>query len=100
MSNKSKEKKVKRKKKSWIEEKQMLLVVSGQTFLWALYLVTMESGVVIGPSLGRANATCSVTHTTSLWSQTASSLTRVQTQCLALLNKGRIKSLSHLIALF
>lgn len=78
----------------------MLLVVNRQTFLWALSLVTMESEVVIGPSLGRANATCSVTHTPSLWSQNASSLTRVQTQCLVLLNKERIKSHCHLIALF
>lgn len=95
--------KVKRKgekKRSRKEEKQMLLVVSGQTFLWALYLVTMESEVVIGPSHGRAKATCSVTHTPSLWSQTASSLTGVQTQCLVPLNKERIKSLCHLIALF
>lgn len=30
----------------------MSLVVSGQTFLWTLYLVTVESEVVIGPSLG------------------------------------------------
>lgn len=74
----------------------MLLVVSRQTFLWALLLVTVESEVVIG----RATATCSVTHTPSLWSQTTSSLTRVQTQCLVLLNKERIKSLCHLIALF
>lgn len=78
----------------------MLLVVSRQTFLWALYLVTVESEVVIGPSLGCANATYSVTHTPSLGSQTASSMTRVQTQCLVLLNKERIKSLCHLIALF
>lgn len=62
------------------EEKQMLLVVSAQTFLRALYLVSMVSEVVIGMSVGRANATCSVTHTLSLWSQTASSATsRVQT---------------------
>lgn len=78
----------------------MRLVVSRQTFLWALYLVTVESEVVIGPSLSQANATCTVTHTPSLWSQTTSTLTGVQTHCLVLLNKERIKSLCHLIALF
>lgn len=57
----------------------MLLIVSGQTFLWPLYLVTVESEVVIGQSLGCARATCTITHTPSLWRQNASSLTRVQT---------------------
>lgn len=88
------------KRKKSKEEKQMLLIVSRQTFLWTLYMVAMESEVVIGPSHGSANATCSVTRSPSLWSQTASSVTRVQTRCLVLLNKERIKSLCHLIALF
>lgn len=57
----------------------MLLIVRRQTFLWPLYLVTVESEVVIGLSLGCASATCTVTHTPSLWRQNVSSLTRVQT---------------------
>lgn len=58
MSNKRKELK---RDESRREEKQMLLVLSGQTFLWPLCLVTVESEVVIGASLGCASAACTVT---------------------------------------